>query len=262
MRVYTGTSGFSFDEWQGHFYPGEVRADERLAYYATRLSSVEINNTFYQTPKPAILEGWRDTVPREFRFAIKAPRRITHVQRLKEAGPSMEHFLRVVAVLGEQLGPVLFQLPPFLRKDSTLLGEFLTLLPRTINAAFEFRHASWFDEQIFALLAEHHVALCGGDMDDEKHSPPQVATAHFGYLRLRAPTYDASSLRAWFNRIIAEPWTEAYVYLKHEVLGPTYASLLAAMTTEDRPKKTDDAAFKATEVGAVRRRKRERTPSQ
>lgn len=231
MRVLTGTSGFSFDEWQGHFYPKGLAADDRLAHYASLLHSVEINNSFYQMPKPALLERWRDAVPADFRFSLKAPRRLTHSQRLRAEGNSLEHFVTVASTLGPKLGPVLFQLPPFLRKDAPLLTDFLARLPSTLLSAIEFRHASWFDDEIFALLASKNVALCGGDSDTSAYSPPFVATAAFGYLRLRAPSYDASSLRNWNERIVNERWTNAYVYLKHEVLGPEYALYLAAVAS-------------------------------
>jgi uncharacterized protein YecE (DUF72 family) len=229
MQVLAGTSGFSFEQWQGHFYPRGLAADGRLGHYASRLHSVEVNNTFYQMPKPALLERWRDTVPDGFRFALKAPRRLTHSQRLRVEGNALDAFVAAALTLGPKLGPVLFQLPPFLRKDAPLLAEFLTRLPASLQVAFEFRHRSWFDDEIVALLANKNAALCGGDSDERAYAPPLVATANFGYLRLRAETYDASGLRDWSRRILAEHWTDAYVYLKHEVFGPAYAMFLAAV---------------------------------
>jgi len=166
MNVLTGTSGFSFDEWQGRFYPKGLASEERLAHYASRLRSVEINNTFYQMPKAALLERWRDTVPDHFRFAIKAPRRFTHGQRLQIPSESLGYFLTALSALGNKLGPVLFQLPPFLRKDAPLLADFLERLPAGLKWAFEFRHASWFSEEILALLASKNAALCLGDSDE------------------------------------------------------------------------------------------------
>jgi len=231
VRVHTGTSGFSYDEWHGRFYPVDLPAANRLEHYCSHLLSVEINNTFYQMPKAALLEGWRDTVPDDFRFALKVPRRITHSQQLKESGESLGYFLTAASALGNKLGPVLFQLPPFLRKDAPRLADFLALLPPTLLAAFEFRHPSWFDDEIFALLSGHNAALCGGDAEKGDRSPPHVATADFGYLRLRAPGYDAEELRTWSERVLAERWTNAYVYLKHEVLGPDYAAFLAAVAS-------------------------------
>jgi uncharacterized protein YecE (DUF72 family) len=231
VRVHTGTSGFSYDEWHGRFYPVGLPAEKRLHHYASRLRSVEINNTFYQMPKVPLLEAWRDAVSEDFRFALKVPRRITHSQRLRESSESLGYFLTVASALGHNLGPVLFQLPPFLRKDAPLLADFLALLPSTLLAAFEFRHPSWFDDEIFALLAGRNAALCGGDAEKGERSPPHIATASFGYLRLRAPSYEEEGLRSWSSRILAERWTDAYVYLKHEVLGPDYAAFLDAVTS-------------------------------
>lgn len=231
MQVFAGTSGFSFDEWQGRFYPRGLSPDDRLAYYASRLHTVEINNTFYQMPKPAVLARWSQAVPDGFRFALKAPRRITHSQRLKPEGDTLDHFLSVAAALNPKLGTVLFQLPPFLRKDETLLAEFLSRLPASLRASFEFRHPSWFVERIFALLADKNAALCAGDADERGNSPPFIATADFGYMRLRAAGYDAATLREWSRRVAAERWSNAYIYLKHEVLGPDYAQFIAAVAS-------------------------------
>lgn len=231
MRVLAGTSGFSFDEWRGHFYPAGLAPEARLAHYATCLRGVEINNTFYQMPKREQLERWRDTVPENFRFALKAPRRLTHSRPLRSEGDALDHFLGTALALGARLGPILFQLPPVVRKDAPLLADFLARLPSSIQAAFEFRNRSWFDDEIFALLTSKNAALCGGDSDERGYSPPQVATADFGYLRLRAPSYDAESLHDWSRKIVAEPWTDAYVFLKHEVLGPYYACFVAAATS-------------------------------
>jgi uncharacterized protein YecE (DUF72 family) len=230
VRVLSGTSGFSYDEWHGRFYPADLPANERLTHYSARLASVEINNTFYQTPKAALLERWRDSVGADFRFALKAPRRISHVQRLKGSAESLGYFWSAASVLGEKLGPVLFQLPPFAKKDLPLLADFLAILPPGLRAAFEFRNPSWFEDDVYELLASRGAALCAGDSDEDARSPPLVATADFGYLRLRAPSYDAPALRVWCERILKEPWQTAYVYLKHEVIGPEYATFLQALT--------------------------------
>jgi uncharacterized protein YecE (DUF72 family) len=230
VHVLSGTSGFSYDEWHGRFYPADLPANERLTHYSARLASVEINNTFYQTPKAALLERWRDAVDADFRFALKAPRRISHVQRLKGSAESLGYFWSAAAVLGEKLGPVLFQLPPFAKKDIPLLADFLAILPPGLRPAFEFRNPSWFEDDVYELLSSRGAALCAGDSDEDARSPPLVATADFGYLRLRAPSYDAPALRAWSERILAQPWQRAYVYLKHEVIGPEYATFLQAIT--------------------------------
>jgi uncharacterized protein YecE (DUF72 family) len=230
VHVLSGTSGFSYDEWHGRFYPAELPANERLTHYSARLASVEINNTFYQTPKAALLERWRDATGPDFRFALKAPRRISHVQRLKGSAEALGYFWSAASVLGEKLGPVLFQLPPFARKDLPLLADFLAILPSGLRPAFEFRNPSWFEDDVYELLSSRGAALCAGDSDEDARSPPLVATTDFGYLRLRAPSYDAPALRAWYERIRAEPWQRAYVYLKHEVIGPEYAEFLQALT--------------------------------
>jgi uncharacterized protein YecE (DUF72 family) len=235
MRVLSGTSGFSYAEWRGRFYPEDLDASEMLGFYASRLGTVEINNTFYQTPKADLVGRWASAVPDGFRFALKASRRISHVRRLKDAGEEVGYFFYAAEALGEKLGPVLFQLPPFARKDAGVLRDFFAALPKAARAAFEFRHPSWFDDEVFGILSEHGAALCGGDSDDGDRSPPFVATAKFGYLRLRAPSYDATSLGAWSERILAQPFDEAYVYLKHEVLGPMYAAYLDAIASGKTP---------------------------
>jgi uncharacterized protein YecE (DUF72 family) len=230
VRVLAGTSGFSYDEWHGRFYPADLPANARLAHYSARLPSVEINNTFYQTPKAELLERWAAAVAPDFRFALKAPRRITHSQRLKGSAESLGYFWNAALALGEKLGPVLFQLPPFAKKDLGVLAEFLAVLPAGLRPAFEFRNPSWFEDDVYALLSSRGAALCAGDSDEDARSPPLVATTDFGYLRLRAPSYDAAALRSWRDRIMAQRWERAYVYLKHEVLGPDYARFLAAIT--------------------------------
>jgi uncharacterized protein YecE (DUF72 family) len=235
MRVLCGTSGFSYAEWRGLFYPPDLDASEMLAFYASRLGTVEINNTFYQTPKAELLGRWASAVPDTFRFTLKASRRISHVRRLKNAGAEVGYFFNAAEALGDKLGPVLFQLPPFARKEAGVLRDFLSTLPKAQRAAFEFRHPSWFDDEVFGILSEHGAALCGGDSDDGDRSPPFVATGKFGYLRLRAPSYDAASLGTWAERILAQPFDETYVYLKHEVLGPAYAGYLEAITSGKPP---------------------------
>ncbi|HEX6273464.1 MAG TPA: DUF72 domain-containing protein [Polyangiaceae bacterium] len=231
MRVLCGTSGFSYAEWRGTFYPPDLDASDMLAFYSSRLGTVEINNTFYQTPKAELLERWGSAVPSTFRFALKASRRISHVRRLKDASEEVGYFFYAAEALGEKLGPVLFQLPPFAKKDAGVLRDFLASLPSTARAAFEFRNPSWFDDEVYTILSDHGAALCGGDSDEGDRSPPFVPTAKWGYLRLRAPSYDATSLGAWSEKILAQPFDEAHVYLKHEVLGPMYAGWLDAVTS-------------------------------
>lgn len=217
-RFLAGTSGFSYDEWAGVFYPDGLPARERLIYYAKQLPAVEINNTFYRMPKREILTGWAAQVPADFRFAIKAPQRITHHKRLKEAGEETRYFLSTLEALGERLGCVLFQLPPHLKSDGERLASFLDLLPAGFPAAFEFRHPSWFDAAILSLLSERRVGLCladtGGDGD-----PPLGATTDWGYVRLRRESYDETDLGVWRDRLRSLGWGQAYVFFKHEDAG-------------------------------------------
>jgi len=204
-----------------------------LSFYASRLGSVEINNTFYRMPKTELLERWRDAVPDTFRFALKASRRITHQQRLRDAGDSVDYLFRTAAVLGERLGPFLFQLPPYLRRDVDRLAGFLDLLPDGMRGAFEFRHASWFDDEVFTLLAGAGASLCIADAGGD-HDAPLVATADFGYLRLRREDYDEAALGAWADRIRRQPWGETYVFFKHEDegAGPRMAAQFEALLAE------------------------------
>ena len=217
MRVLAGTSGFSYKEWKGSFYPEDLSADRMLAYYAERLPAVEINNTFYRMPKPALLESWAAEVAPEFRFVLKASQRITHFKRLKDTGSEVEYFFGVASTLGERLGPVLVQLPPNLKKDLPRLEAFLATLPPSARPAFEFRHASWFEDDVFAALRSKGAALCVAE--DEELATPLVATAAWGYLRLRRQDYDAAAVAAWADRVRGQTWSEAYVFFKHEDAG-------------------------------------------
>jgi uncharacterized protein YecE (DUF72 family) len=260
MRLLVGTSGFSYREWRGSFYPAELREPDMLESYAARLDTVEINNTFYRMPQPALLAGWQSKVPATFCFALKAPRSLTHIARLKEAGALLQRFFGAATTLGPRLGPILFQLPPFLRKDAGVLREFLALLPARGRAAFEFRHPSWFDAEVEQLLADAGAALVSGD-PDEGDALPLVPTAKFGYVRLRAPGYDVAALAAWQQRIEKQPWDEAYVYLKHEVLGPAYALGLAELWQGRAPllpprSAESEAATRTTDARPRRRKSR------
>ena len=217
MRVLAGTSGFSYKEWKGSFYPEDLPAEEMLAYYARRLPSVEINNTFYRMPKAALLATWAEQVPDGFRFALKASQRITHHKRLKDVSGEVEYFFRVATTLGDRLGPALFQLPPNLKKDLPRLADCLALLPPASRAAFEFRHASWFEDDVFEALRSRGAALCIAE--DEELATPVVATAGWGYLRLRRPDYGEAEVAAWADRVRAQAWDETYVFFKHEDAG-------------------------------------------
>ena len=217
MRILPGTSGFSYKEWKGSFYPEDLPDSEMLRFYSSRLPAVEINNTFYRMPRAALLESWAEQVPDGFSFALKASQQITHRKRLKEAGEAVSYFLQVATTLGDRLGPVLFQLPPNLKKDLPRLSEFLAGLPPSFRAAFEFRHDSWFDEEVFTSLADRGAALCWAE--DEELATPRRPTAGWGYLRLRRPDYGEPEIAAWAERIRSQPWSDAYVFFKHEDEG-------------------------------------------
>jgi uncharacterized protein YecE (DUF72 family) len=217
MRVRVGTSGFSYKEWKGSFYPEDLPASEMLRFYAGRFPTVEINNTFYRMPKSETLAQWAEQVPDGFSFALKAPQRITHIRRLTEAGDSVEFFFRVASTLGDRFGPTLFQLPPNLKRDLSRLTEFLATLPPTARCAFEFRHESWFEEPVYEALRDARCALCLAE--DEKLATPRVATTGWGYLRLRRQDYGEEQLRDWAAAIRSQPWEEAFVFFKHEEEG-------------------------------------------
>jgi len=218
MKLYVGTSGYSYKEWKGTFYPQDLPARQMLRYYGERFRTVEINNTFYRLPTASVLEAWASEVVGDFKFVLKAPQRITHMRRLKNAADPVSELLEVAAALKRRLGPLLFQLPPNFKKDVPRLREFLALLPSRRRTAFEFRHPSWFDDEVFELLHEHKVALCVAEADDDLEVP-FVATADWGYLRLRRPDYGDAKLKTWLKRIRREDWREAFVFFKHEDEG-------------------------------------------
>ena len=218
MNFYLGTSGYSYKEWKGPFYPEDLPEKQMLRFYGERFRTVEINNTFYRMPKPSVLEGWAAEVPENFRFVLKASQRITHMQRLKDAGDSVSYLLKVAGALKERLGPLLFQLPPFLKKDAQRLREFLELFPKDRRAAMEFRHESWFDEEIFTLLREHGAALCIAEAEDGVEVP-FVPTASWGYLRLRRPDYGDEQLKSWAKRVGEQAWNDVFIFFKHEDEG-------------------------------------------
>ena len=218
MNVRVGTSGYSYAEWKGTFYPEKMAAKDMLTYYAGRFSTVEINNTFYRMPKEDLLNGWAAQVPESFTFVIKAPQRISHIRRLKDCSDLLSYLFQVTATLGARLGPILFQLPPNFRKDVPRLRGFFEQMPERRRVAFEFRHASWFDDETFAALRDHGAALCVADTGEEPVAP-LAATADWGYLRLRREDFSDAELGEWANKITAQPWSEAFVFLKHEEEG-------------------------------------------
>jgi uncharacterized protein YecE (DUF72 family) len=218
MKLHVGTSGYSYKEWKGNFYPKDLAAGEMLGYYATKLHAVEINNTFYRLPRANVVESWSKQVPEDFRFAIKASRRITHIKRLKNTMDETEYLIRTTSALGDRLGVILFQLPPNLPKDVARLRAFLDLLPLGTRAAFEFRHPSWFDEDVYECLRGEDCAICIADTE-ENSDTEIIATASWGYLRLRKPTYRKPELLKWLQAIGSQTWEEAFVFFKHEDEG-------------------------------------------
>lgn len=222
MKILVGTSGWSYKEWKGSFYPPKLPSDDMLRFYASRFLTVEVNNSFYRIPSERVLAGWAEQVPEGFRFVLKASRRVTHNNRLKDEDGSLAYFLRAVNPLGQRLGPTLFQLPPTFKKDLPRLQEFLGRLPKRWPAAIEFRHVSWFEDDVYDLLRSRDVALVAVDVDeDEDKGAPLVPTASWGYLRLRRSTYDRAALEDWASQIRNQQWNEAYAFLKHEEGSPT-----------------------------------------
>jgi len=232
-QLLAGTSGFSYKEWVGKFYPEKHPVDGMLRYYAGHFATVEINNTFYRMPAETMLARWAEEVPEGFTFTLKAPRRITHEKRLREAEPDVAEFLRRAQTLGGKLGVILFQLPPYLKKDLPRLEAFLGAIPADRRVAFEFRNDSWQDEEVYAALRAKGAMLCYTDTD-EGDSPPVVATADCGYLRLRRTHYEDAELGAWAERIAALALGRVYVYFMHEddALGAVFARKLLELWKE------------------------------
>jgi uncharacterized protein YecE (DUF72 family) len=227
QKLLAGASGYAFKEWKGNFYPDRIKPEEMLPWYAERLPTVEINNTFYQMPKASVLENWFNATSEDFRFSIKAPRRITHLARLKadSAADPLAYFYKTLGALGAKRGPVLFQLPPFMKKDLQRLNEFLALLPDGHRAAFEFRNDSWFDDEVYAALKAAGASLCLSEREDSA-PPPLVETVPWGYVRLRLEHYADGDLQQWASRLAATGWREIYVYFMHEPTAPPYAQAL------------------------------------
>ena len=238
MRLHVGTSGYSYAEWKGTFYPEGMPAAKMLAFYAEQFGTVEINNTFYRMPEAKMLEKWTTQVPESFLFALKAPQRITHQKKLVDVDDDVRHFCDVATTLGSRLGPLLFQLPPFARKDAAKLQAFLATLPPAPRVAMEFRHPSWCDDEVYELLRERDVAICLSDTDEvEDPATLIVPTASWGYLRLRRTDYTADMLAQWRRRIESQPWEEAFVFFKHEDegKGPKFAREFLAVAPASPP---------------------------
>lgn len=230
MHLYVGTSGYSYKEWKGHFYPHDLSEKEFLKYYGTKLNAVEINNTFYRLPKESVVAAWAEQVPENFAFSIKASQRITHIKRLKDVGDETEYVLRVVRTLKQRLGVVLFQLPPNMKRDLERLQSFLKLFAGDVRVAIEFRHTSWFDPEMYATLKHSNCSMCIADWD-EKLEVPFVRTADWGYVRLRRENYTTADLKKWIKKIQDQDWKAAFVFFKHEdrAVGPKLAMKLRSL---------------------------------
>jgi uncharacterized protein YecE (DUF72 family) len=228
MTIWVGTSGYNYPEWRGSFYPEKFSTAKMLAYYAERLDTVEINYTFYRTPDPKVMAGWAETVPERFKFTLKAPKRITHIARLKNCAEPLQFFVKNAAALGPKLGVLFFQLPPYMKKDLGVLDEFLETLPRDTLASFEFRHRSWLSDDVYERLQSRKLALCVAD--SEKLSTPVVITADYAYFRLRDEGYTARDIDKWADTISSSTkrCREVFVYFKHEESGkgPEFARIL------------------------------------
>jgi uncharacterized protein YecE (DUF72 family) len=231
VNVRIGTSGWNYPEWKGSFYPSDMKPAGMLAYYAERFSTVEVNNTFYRMPTVKAVEGWAAAVPARFTFVLKAPQRITHFARLRDVDDAVRFFCDTARLLGPTLGPLLFQLPPSFNVDAGRLADLLALLPPEVRAAFEFRNPTWFTDEVYTRLAARNAALCIADNDDG--ATPAVATADWGYLRLRATGYADDDLRGWLATIrrVGERWHDAFVFFKHEEAGtgPALGARLAGL---------------------------------
>lgn len=212
MQLFAGTSGFAYKAWQGSFYPANIGEAAMLGWYAKELAAVEINSTFYRFPTVSGLAAWAGRVPETFRFAIKVPRRITHIKKLSGVDDELHYLVETVSTLGSRLGPLLFQLPPNAPSNPPLLDDLSYLLPPSLQVAFEFRHQSWFCEEVYGILERENYALCHNDRNDVELHP----TADWGYLRLRRENYSEADLRAAAATVLGQPWQEAYVFFKHE----------------------------------------------
>lgn len=225
MQTWIGTSGFQYPEWKGKFYPEGMSAAKMLAFYATEFGTTEVNYTFRSIPSAKAIERWKSDTPDAFRFSLKAPQRVTHFAKLRDCRAVMRSFSTAVKGLAEKLGPVLFQLPPTFKADPLVLRVFLRSLPKKMRAAFEFRHESWFTDEVFDILSERNAALCIAESEDFK--TPTRVTADFGYLRLRREDYKPSGIKAWAKFVSGQSkaWSDAFVYFKHEetCVGPGFA---------------------------------------
>ncbi|MEY2537625.1 MAG: hypothetical protein QOG67_1365 [Verrucomicrobiota bacterium] len=231
MNTWIGTSGFQYAEWKGNFYPEDLSAAKMLPFYAERFRTTEINYTFRRIPAAKTIENWNNLTPEEFRFALKAPQKITHWSKLRDCGDTMRYFHEVVSGLRQKLGPILFQLPPTFKKDTLLLADFINCFPTGLRAAFEFRHDSWFGDDVWEILKTGNVSLCIAET--EEFVTPSILTADYGYLRLRREDYVTSDVEKWTDFVCQqrERWRDVFVYFKHEEagMGPKLARQMMEM---------------------------------
>lgn len=235
MKIHAGTSGFSYEEWKGSFYPEDLPAKRMLGYYAERFSTVEINSTFNKAPTAKAVGGWASAVPEGFRFVLKAPMKITHRKSTEGWEGVMAELMGVTGALGDRRGPLLFQLPPHAKKDPGRLLGMLDLLPKGVRASVEFRHPSWFDDDVMGLLSDRGASLCVADAEGDLEVPC-VATADWGYARLRRPDYTDAELKGWLKRWKKLGWREAFVFFRHEDegKGPRLAARLMELSRKSR----------------------------
>ena len=231
MKSWIGTSGFQYAEWKGTFYPEDLPANKMLPFYAERFSTTEINYTFHRIPAAKTIDNWKQLTPEKFRFSLKAPQKITHFARLRECADTLRYFYDVVSGLGEKLGPVLFQLPPNFKKDLDRLNDLLTQFPADLRCAWEFRHESWFTDDVYEALRVGNAALCVADT--EVGHTPLVATADFGYMRLRDEGYKKKDLEQWAKTVkdLGKGWGDAFIFFKHEEsgIGPKLAQQFVSL---------------------------------
>jgi len=237
MSIWVGTSGYNYPEWKGNFYPATIPAAKMLPYYAERFPTVEINYTFYRMPTEKIVAGWSQATPDGFALTLKAPRRITHDARLRDCADPVRQFLEIAATLGPKLGALLFQLPPSMKKDLPRLDAFLETFPPRVRAAFEFRHASWFDEEVYSRLRTRNLSLCVAD--SEALSAPVEVTADHAYFRLRDEGYTADDIARWADviREKTQGCRDVFVYFKHEEQGkgPEFGRMLIERLVGESP---------------------------
>jgi uncharacterized protein YecE (DUF72 family) len=217
MKVWIGTSGYSYAEWKGAFYPADLAANKMFGFYSERFSTVEINATFYRMPTDKLIDGWVKAAPPGFRYTLKAPKLFTYTKHLLDCAQPLDFVLGRAHRLGDSRAALLFHLPPYLKKDVPALKDFVAMIPREVRAAFEFRNVTWHDDTVYSTLSDAGAALCISDSD--KLTTPLVATTSWGYLRLRDEGYGREDVARWLEQIRAQKWDEAFVYFKHEDAG-------------------------------------------